>query len=162
MQGSCLGSPLPSRTAIIAFRYHFHTEISRERELTFVTGAAAAYSEQHTMHHRWAVSRGEEKHEVCRLITPWKLMRGRSSFEGGSLGCPLSSGIKIIAVRYHFHTEISRERELTFVTGAAAVYSEQHTMHHRWAVSRGEEKHEVCRLITPSILIRGHSSFARK
>ena len=48
------------------------------------------------------------------------------------------------------------------MTGAAAVYSEQHTMHHRWAVSRREEKHEVCRLITLSILIIGHSSFCKE
>merc|ERR1711891_136775 len=63
LQGCSVGSPLPGRAEIIAVRYHFHTEISRERELTFVTGAAAVYGEQHTMHHRWAVSRGEEKHE---------------------------------------------------------------------------------------------------
>ena len=103
MQGSSLGSPLPSRTEISAIRYHFHTKISRERKLTFDAGAAAVYSQQHTMHRRWAVSSGEEKHEVCRLITPSILIRGHSFLQGSSLRSPFPSRTKICPIRYHFH-----------------------------------------------------------
>ena len=70
VHGSSTGSPLPSFTKIVAIRYHFHTEIWRKREPTFAKGAAGAYGQQHTIHHRWAGSSIEEKHEVCKLITP--------------------------------------------------------------------------------------------
>ena len=73
---------------------------------------------------------------------------------GSSPGSPLPSRTKIFAAGYDFHTKTSMERELTFARGAADVYGQQHTMHHRWAGSSWEEKHEVCKIITQSILIR--------
>ena len=43
------------------------------------------------------------------------------------------------------------------MTGAAGAYSHQHTMHRRCAGSSWKDKHEVCKLITPSIFIRWNS-----
>ena len=74
--------------------------------------------------------------------------------QGSSIGCTLSSRIEIIAIGFNFHTEISREREPTFARGAAGAYGQHHTMHHHLAGSSWEKKHEVCKLIAPSILIR--------
>ena len=70
VQGCSIRSPLPSRTKIVAIRYHFHTELSREREPTFVRGAVGAYGEQQTMHHPRDWNSWEHKHLVCKLTAP--------------------------------------------------------------------------------------------
>ena len=47
--------------------------------------------------------------------------------------------------------------------GGAGAYGKQHKMHHRgWTGSSWEKKHEVGKLITPSILVRRNSFLCKE